>query len=80
MAPMTFYTIDELKGILKLSRSQVHALIASGRLRCHRFTTRKNGCIRVSQTQLDAYLAETEQGGASVPASPTFTHSRYPSG
>ena len=58
---MQFYTVPELKNLLKLSQSQVYALIETGRLRCHRFTTGRNGGIRVSQEQLDAYLRATEQ-------------------
>jgi excisionase family DNA binding protein len=65
-----FYTVNELKDLLKLSTSQVYALIETGRLKCHRFTTRTSGAIRVSQGQLDEYLNATEEEkGASVPPS-----------
>ena len=39
-----FYTITELKTLLKLSSSQLYALIDSGKLKCHRFTTGKSRC------------------------------------
>jgi excisionase family DNA binding protein len=61
---MQFYTVAELTKMLKLSASQVYVLIESGKLRCHRFTTKKNGAVRVSQAQLDAYLKATESGEA----------------
>jgi excisionase family DNA binding protein len=60
---MTFYTVLELEGMLKLSKSQLYALIESGQLRCHRFTRRRNGAIRVSQAQLEEYLKATEDLG-----------------
>src|SRR3954470_4094440 len=60
---MKFYTVPELEGMLKRSQSQLDALIESGKMRCHRFTTAKTGGIRVSQEQRDAYLRETESGG-----------------
>ncbi|HVK14733.1 MAG TPA: helix-turn-helix domain-containing protein [Gemmataceae bacterium] len=64
---MQFYTVPELKVLLKLSKSQVYGLIDGGKLRCHRFTRGKNGGIRVSQAQLDDYLKATEAGGETVP-------------
>ena len=64
---MQFYTVPELKVLLKLSKSQVYGLIDGGKLRCHRFTRGKNGGIRVSQAQLDDYLKATEAGGEAVP-------------
>jgi excisionase family DNA binding protein len=86
---MQFYTVTDLKSLLKLSASQIYALIESGRLKCHRFTTRRNGAVRVSQAQLDAYLKATESGTASPgeeqiqtkeEAPTTPSHSRAPSG
>lgn len=65
---MTFYTVIELQEMLKLSKSQLYALIESGQLRCHRFTRRRNGAIRVSQAQLDEYLAATEDTAAPTAA------------
>ena len=56
-----FYTVRELAELLKLSESQVYALIDEGFLKAHRFTRRRSGAIRVSQDQLDAYLASTVQ-------------------
>ncbi len=61
---MDFFTVAEIAEMWKLSESQIYALIDSGRLRCHRFTTKKNGAVRVSQAQIDVYLRETESGQA----------------
>jgi len=72
---MTFHTVHELAELLKLSQSQVYALIDDGLLKCHRFTRGRSGAIRVSQVQLDAYLASTVQQDdeppAAEPAPPT---------
>ncbi len=62
-----FYTITELRTLLKLSSSQLYALIDSGKLKCHRFTTGRSGGIRISQAQLDAYLRATESEGEPTP-------------
>lgn len=72
------YTVAELDKLLKLSRSQLFALIEGGKLRCHRFTRSRHGGIRVSQAQLDEYLAATEDAGTPpAPASqPAPTRSR----
>jgi excisionase family DNA binding protein len=56
---MNFFTVAEIAKMLKLSESQVYALIDDGLLKCHRFTRGRSGAIRVSQSQLDAYLAST---------------------
>lgn len=64
---MTFYTVADLVEMLKLSKSQLYALIEGGKLRCHRFTRGRNGSIRVSQTHLDAYLKATEDPGKPTP-------------
>src|SRR5262245_31286108 len=63
----TFYTVADLVEMLKLSRSELYALIEGGTLRCHRFTRRRNGAIRVSQAQLDEYLKATEDPGQPTP-------------
>jgi hypothetical protein len=55
--------------MLKLSSSQIYALIDEGLLKCHRFTRKRNGGIRVSQAQLDEYLRLTE--GADEPEPPS---------
>ena len=64
-----YFTVPEIAALLKLSTSQVYALVDCGKLRVHRFTTRKNGAVRISQEQLSAYLNATVSngGGASVP-------------
>ncbi len=63
---MQFYTVNDLVGMLKVSKSQLYAIIDSGKLKCHRLTTGRQGCIRISQAQLDAYLQETELPSALV--------------
>ena len=67
---MEFFTVGDLTKMLKLSPSQIYALIESGKLRCHRFTTKKSGAVRVSQAQLDDYLRETESEGEATPPPP----------
>lgn len=57
---MKFYTVAEIAELLRLSQSQVYGLIEEGKLRAHRFTRRRNGAIRISQAQLDDYLASCE--------------------
>ncbi len=57
---MEFFTVAEIAGKLRLSVSQVYALIDAGKLRAHRFTTRRRGAVRVSAAQLSAYLTATE--------------------
>ena len=76
---MQFYTVADLKEMLKLSASQIYALIDSGKLRCHRFTTKKSGAVRVSQDQLDDYLRETESAGEAPPP-PPLSPSEKPTG
>jgi excisionase family DNA binding protein len=67
---MTFFTVAEIANMLKLSVSQVYALVDCGKLRVHRFTTKKHGAVRVSQVQLDEYLKATEEGPKGGPPSP----------
>lgn len=59
--------VSDVAAILKVSRSQVYALIESQKLRCYRITTGKQGGIRVSIEQLRAYLQSVEEGGQSLP-------------
>ena len=58
----------EIAVLLKLSQSQVYALIDCAKIRVHRFTTKKNGGVRISQQQLDDVLQATETQNA-LPAS-----------
>ena len=44
-----YMTVLDVAKRLKLSRSQIYALIDSGRMKCHRFTTGKSGGIRVPE-------------------------------
>ncbi|HZY87253.1 MAG TPA: helix-turn-helix domain-containing protein [Gemmataceae bacterium] len=55
------YTVKELRPLLKLSTSQIYALIDEGLLRCYRLTTGRQGAIRVSEEHLQAYLAQAER-------------------
>jgi excisionase family DNA binding protein len=61
---MKYYLVAEVAKTLRLSESQVYALIGSGRLRCHRLTTGKQGGIRISDEQLRDYLTSTEEQAA----------------
>jgi excisionase family DNA binding protein len=73
---MKFYLVCEVAEILRLSESQVYALINSGRLRCHRLTTGKQGGIRVSEQQLAEFLKTTETQDADVPDERAMKHVR----
>lgn len=64
---MKFYKVEQLSELLQLSSSQIYSLIASAKLKCHRLTTGRQGAVRVSQAQLDAFLKATEEGGESIP-------------
>ena len=50
---MTFYTITEVAATLKVGHKAIRALIRQGRLRAYKI----GGVYRVSQDQLDVYLA-----------------------
>src|SRR5437870_4709737 len=76
---MKFFLVSEVAAALRLSVSQVYALIDSGKLRAHRFTTKKHGAVRVSQQQLDDYLRESESVGA-APAKEQAAPEARPSG
>jgi excisionase family DNA binding protein len=70
---MRFYTVKELSEMLNLSPSQVYALMDSGRLGFHRFTTGRQGAKRVSDTQLQEFLdttLEATEGGKKSPKQP----------
>jgi excisionase family DNA binding protein len=56
----TWYTITELVSSLKLSRSALYELVATGQLRAHRIGPHGGG-IRVSQTDLERFLAGSRQ-------------------
>jgi excisionase family DNA binding protein len=73
---MRFYLVAEIAEMLRLSQSQVFALIRAGKLKAHRFSCKKQGALRVSQEQLDEYLRETESAAEAAPRKAlTFTHS-----
>jgi excisionase family DNA binding protein len=56
------YTTREVATRLKISSSQVYALVHAGRLRCLRLTTKKQGGLRFTEQQIMAFLAASEQG------------------
>jgi excisionase family DNA binding protein len=64
---MKFYLVPEVAQLLRLSESQVYALIAGGRLRCYRLSTRKQGAVRVSEEHLRAFLDASESTQAAFP-------------
>ena len=64
---MTLYVVPEVAHLLRLSESQVYALIASGKLRCYRLSTRKQGAVRVSEDQLREFLGASESTPATSP-------------
>ena len=77
-----------IKGVaqrLNTSESFVYSVIANGRLKHHRLG-KGQGAIRVSESQLAAFLSDTERGAAPLepptpPAPPkkTFRHLPRPS-
>ena len=63
---MKFYLVLEISEILRLSESQVYALINAGKLKAHRMTTGRQGGIRVSDDQLQRFLRESQMEPASA--------------
>ena len=63
-----YLTVKHLVERLGISRAQIYALIASGKLPCHRFGTGR-GAIRVSEEQLSQFLEATQfkPEGAELP-------------
>jgi excisionase family DNA binding protein len=64
----TWYTINELAAMLKIGRSALYELVASGRLRAHRIGPRGRA-LRVAQADLEQFIAESRQPEA-VAATP----------
>lgn len=62
-------TVEEVARRLNMSDSFVYGAIADGRLKHHRFGKGQGG-IRVSESQLSAFLSETERAGAPVAEAP----------
>jgi excisionase family DNA binding protein len=66
-------TVADVAARLKVSESQIYALVERGLLRCYRITTGKQGGIRIHEREhLEPYLKSVEQGGEpqEPPASP----------
>ena len=54
-----FLRIKDVASRLKLSASQVYALIAAGKLSCHRFGVEGRGALRVTEEQLASFIEAT---------------------
>jgi excisionase family DNA binding protein len=68
-------TVKEVAARLALSPSQIYALIASGKLTCHRFGNGR-GAIRVSEEQLAEFIETSKFTPAA--ALPELRHIRLP--
>ena len=64
---MRFYLVPEVAQMLRLSGSQVYALIASGKLPCYRLSTQKQGAVRVSEEHPRTFLGASESTPAATP-------------
>lgn len=65
-----FYTLDEIAGMLKVSKSTVHSWVRKGSLKVHRFgfdgNRRRCGrgvVTRVSKKDFDDFVAESGKAG-----------------
>jgi excisionase family DNA binding protein len=56
MPELNVYTAREVAALLKLSVSQVYALVHAGRLRCLRLTTKRQGGLRFTGEQITDFL------------------------
>lgn len=56
-----YLTVSDVAIQLRISKASVYQLIESGRLAHHRIGARR-GAIRVSQEDLDAYMADCRTG------------------
>ena len=72
-----FLTVRDVANRLQLSESLVYRLIEQGKLPCHRVGTGR-GVIRVSEADLDGYLATCRQESRqSTPARPRRTKLKH---
>lgn len=71
-------TVKEVAERLRLSVSQVYALIGCGKLRCFRLSTGNQGAVRVSERQVEDFLAASESTPAASPPE-GLRHIRPPS-
>jgi excisionase family DNA binding protein len=69
------YTVKEAAERLKVSQSFLRARLADGSLRHYRFGPGQ-GCIRIGESHLAAFLADRERGGSPALAGFRFTHRR----
>lgn len=53
---MSWFTVEEIAELLKISRSNVYQLVSRGLLAAHRIGQGR-GCIRISESDLNAFLA-----------------------
>jgi excisionase family DNA binding protein len=74
---MNIYTVKEVAELLKCSAPTVRRLIIGGHLSANNITPHsQNGTFRVTQSQLDAYLAQPFQHETEVKQA-TITHQRF---
>jgi len=67
----TIYTVKEVAELLKCSAPTVRRLIIGGHLQANNITPHsQNGTFRVTQSQLDAYLAQPFQHETEVKQAP----------
>ncbi len=68
-------TVEDVARRLNVSDSFVYGAVADGRLKHHRLGKGQGG-IRISESQLSAFLAETERTGtpASKPPKKKYQH------
>ena len=59
-------TVRKAAERLEVSQSTVYALIAAGKLKCHRVGVGR-GCIRIHEDHIAAYLAAGEQTALTPP-------------
>jgi excisionase family DNA binding protein len=68
----SWYTVEEIAQLLKISRSNVYQLTERGKLAAHRIGIGR-GTIRVAKSDLDAYLQSVRY---QVPVLPSNNRSR----
>ena len=74
---MNIYTVKEVAELLKCSAPTVRRLIIGGHLQANNITPlSKHGTFRVTQSQLDAYLAQPFQHETDVKQA-SINHQRF---
>jgi excisionase family DNA binding protein len=69
-------TVSDVAARLKVSTSQVYAMITNGKMRCYRLTTKTQGGIRVSEEQLEDFLRSAEVNREPLSSEPALRHIR----